>query len=121
MRRSWTVSQETENEITAAASSAQQTLTAIVENEAGVLARVVGLFARRGFNISALAVAPTEEDPCFSRITFVYEIGSAPVEQVVNQINKLVNVISIEPVDVDESARHELMMATISGKTPANA
>jgi acetolactate synthase-1/3 small subunit len=90
-----------------------QTVVALVENKAGVLARVVGLFARRGFNIESLAVAPTEDER-FSRITFVYDIGSAPVEQVVNQVNKLVNVISIEAVDDEKSIERDLLLATVT-------
>jgi acetolactate synthase I/III small subunit len=90
-----------------------QTLVALVENEAGVLARVVGLFARRGFNICSLAVAPTNDEK-FSRITFVYDIGSAPVEQVVSQVSKLINVISIEAVDPEKSIERELLLATVN-------
>jgi acetolactate synthase-1/3 small subunit len=93
--------------------SNEQTVTALVENKAGVLARVVGLFARRGFNISSLAVAPTDDER-FSRITFVYDIGSAPVEQVVNQVNKLVNVIHIEAIDAANAVERELLLATIA-------
>jgi acetolactate synthase I/III small subunit len=90
----------------------EHTLVAVVENEAGVLARVVGLFARRGYNIASLAVAPTH-DNTFSRITFVYN-GAAPVEQVVSQIDKLINVISIERVDPDRSIERELLLATVN-------
>lgn len=93
--------------------SNEQTVTALVENKAGVLARVVGLFARRGFNISSLAVAPTEDER-FSRITFVYDIGSAPVEQVLSQVNKLVNVIEIEAIDPEHSVERELLLTTIT-------
>jgi acetolactate synthase-1/3 small subunit len=89
----------------------EQTLVAVVENEAGVLARVVGLFARRGYNIASLAVAPTQDER-FSRITFVYN-GSAPVEQVVAQVNKLINVISIEAIDPAQSIERELLLATV--------
>lgn len=90
-----------------------QTVIALIENEPGVLARVVGLFARRGFNIYSLAVAPTEDER-FSRVTFVYDVGSAPVEQVVSQVNKLINVISISAVDSETSIERELLLATIS-------
>lgn len=90
----------------------EQTVTALVENKAGVLARVVGLFARRGFNITSLAVAPTADER-FSRITFVYDIGSAPVEQVLSQINKLVNVISIQAIDHQNSVECELLLVSI--------
>jgi acetolactate synthase-1/3 small subunit len=90
----------------------EYTLVAVVENEAGVLARVVGLFARRGYNIASLAVAPTQDER-FSRITFVYN-GEAPVEQVVAQINKLINVITIENIDPEQSIDRELLLATIA-------
>jgi acetolactate synthase I/III small subunit len=89
-----------------------QTVTAVVENKSGVLARVVGLFARRGFNIVSLNVAPTYDER-FSRITFVYDTHSAPVEQVISQINKLINVISIEAVDKEDSVKRELLMTSI--------
>ena len=92
----------------------EQTVTALVENKAGVLARFVGLFARRGFNISALAVAPTE-DQRFSRITFVYDIGSAPVEQMIAQVNKLVNVIDVRAVS-HETDDQQLLIDTVKGK-----
>ena len=70
-------------------------LSVLVENKAGVLARVAGLFSRRGFNIYSLAVAPTDEDERFSRITIVVDVESAPLEQVIMQLDKLVNVVSI--------------------------
>jgi acetolactate synthase I/III small subunit len=91
----------------------EQTVTALVENKAGVLARFIGLFARRGFNISALAVAPTA-DPRFSRITFVYDIGSAPVEQMIAQVNKLVNVIDVRAVS-HETDDQQLLIDTLKG------
>ena len=68
-------------------------LSVLVENKAGVLARVAGLFSRRGFNIYSLAVAPTDEDEHFSRITIVVDVESAPLEQVIMQLDKLVNVV----------------------------
>ena len=72
-------------------------VTALVENKAGVLARVSGLFSRRGFNIYSLAVAPTDDDR-FSRVTIVVDVASAPLEQIVRQLDKLVNVVSITSV-----------------------
>ena len=69
-------------------------LSVLVENKAGVLARVAGLFARRGFNIISLAVAPTEDER-FSRITIAVDVESAPLEQVTKQLFKLINVVSI--------------------------
>lgn len=90
----------------------EQTVTALVENEAGVLARFVGLFARRGFNISALAVAPTKDER-FSRITFVYDVGSAPVDQMIAQVTKLINVVDVRAVshDIDD---HQLLIDTLN-------
>ena len=67
------------------------TLSVLVENKAGVLTRVAGLFARRGFNIYSLAVAPTDDER-FSRITIVVDVESAPLEQVQKQLFKLINV-----------------------------
>jgi acetolactate synthase-1/3 small subunit len=66
----------------------------LVENKAGVLARVAGLFARRGFNIISLAVAPTEDER-LSRITIAVDEASAPLEQVTKQLFKLINVVKI--------------------------
>jgi acetolactate synthase I/III small subunit len=70
----------------------------LVENKAGVLARVAGLFARRGYNIHSLAVAPTDDER-FSRITIVVDVESAPLEQIVKQLDKLVNVVKITELD----------------------
>ena len=69
-------------------------LTVLVENKPGVLSRVAGLFARRGYNIFSLAVSPTEDDR-FSRMTIVVDVESAPLEQIVKQLNKLIPVIKI--------------------------
>ena len=69
-------------------------LSVLVQNRAGVLARVSSLFARRGYNIFSLAVAPTE-DPDFSRITIVVDVESAPLEQIVKQLFKLIDVVKI--------------------------
>jgi len=88
------------------------TLSVLVENKAGVLARVSGLFARRGYNIYSLAVAPTD-DEAFSRITIVYDANSATVEQVVKQLFKLINVIRIDELDPATSVERELLMATV--------
>lgn len=89
------------------------TLVVRVENKPGVLARVAGLFARRGFNIESLAVAPTD-DPAFSRITIVVDVESAPLEQIVKQLDKLINVVEIRELDPEESVRRELMMLTVN-------
>ena len=66
----------------------------LVENKAGVLARVAGLFSRRGYNIFSLAVAPTDNER-FSRISIVVDVESSPLEQVVAQLDKLINVVEI--------------------------
>jgi acetolactate synthase I/III small subunit len=88
------------------------TLVVLVENKAGVLARVSGLFARRGFNIYSLAVAPTEDER-FSRITIVVDVASAPLEQITKQLFKLVNVVKISELDPRDSVERELMLATV--------
>ena len=88
------------------------TLVVTVENKFGVLARVAGLFARRGFNIESLAVAPTDDED-FSRITVVVDVESAPLEQVVKQLDKLVNVVEIRELHPDCSVERELMIVTV--------
>jgi acetolactate synthase-1/3 small subunit len=89
------------------------TIVTTVENKPGVLARVSGLFARRGFNIESLAVAPTDDEK-FSRITFTVDVESAPLEQVVKQLDKLVNVVHIRELDPAESVERELMLVTVA-------
>ncbi|KAA0233231.1 MAG: Acetolactate synthase small subunit [Acidimicrobiales bacterium] len=88
------------------------TLSVLVENKAGVLSRVAGLFARRGFNIYSLAVAPTDDDR-FSRITIVVDVTSASLEQVTKQLNKLINVVKISELDPRDSVERELMLVTV--------
>lgn len=92
------------------------TLVVRVENKAGVLARIAGLFSRRGFNIESLAVAPTDDDR-FSRITIVVDVSSTSIDQVVKQLDKLVNVLEIRELDSDTSVERELLMATLSAPT----
>jgi acetolactate synthase-1/3 small subunit len=87
-------------------------VTALVENKAGVLARVSGLFSRRGFNIFSLAVAPTDDER-FSRITIVVDVESAPLEQIMMQLDKLVNVVSITELAPEEATERELLLATV--------
>ncbi len=89
------------------------TIVTTVENKPGVLARVAGLFSRRGFNIESLAVAPTDDER-FSRITFTVDVESAPLEQVVNQLDKLINVVDIRELDPRSSVSRELMLVTVS-------
>ncbi len=87
-------------------------LSVLVENRAGVLTRVAGLFARRGFNIHSLAVAPTDDER-FSRITMVVNTESVPIEQMVNQLDKLVNVIEIGELAPGEAVSRELLLVTV--------
>ena len=87
-------------------------LTVTVENKPGVLSRVAGLFTRRGFNIVSLAVSPTDDER-FSRMTIVVDADSAPLEQVVKQLNKLINVIKITELTPSESIERELMLLTV--------
>jgi len=100
------------------ADTRHQVLSVLVQNRAGVLARIAGLFARRGNNIYSLAVAPTD-DEAFSRITIVVDVESAPLEQVVKQLNKLVNVIKISELDPRDSTERELMLLTV--KAPSGS
>src|SRR5215210_8544355 len=88
------------------------TLSVLVENKAGVLARVSGLFARRGFNIFSLAVAPTDDER-FSRITIVVDVESATVEQITKQLFKLINVVKISELHPAEAVERELLLATV--------
>ena len=93
------------------------TLSVLVENKAGVLTRIASLFARRGYNIYSLAVAPTEDDK-FSRITIVVDVESAPLEQITKQLNKLINVIKITELHPDHAVERELLIATV--RAPAD-
>src|SRR5215213_2181596 len=93
-------------------------LTVHVENKPGVLSRVAGLFSRRGFNIVSLAVSPTDDDR-FSRMTIVVDAESAPLEQVVKQLNKLIPVIKITEVAPAEGVEREMMMVTVQADPEA--
>ena len=88
-------------------------LSVLVQNRPGVLARVSGLFARRGYNIYSLAVAPTD-DVDYSRITIVVDISATPLEQIVKQLFKLIDVVRITELDPRKSVERELMIATVS-------
>ncbi|MCU0267738.1 MAG: acetolactate synthase small subunit [Acidimicrobiales bacterium] len=90
-------------------------LSVLVENRPGVLTRIAGLFARRGFNIYSLAVAPTDDER-FSRITMVVDVQSAPLEQMVRQLDKLVNVIEITELAPDDAVARELLLVTVEAR-----
>ncbi|MGC4109187.1 MAG: acetolactate synthase small subunit [Nocardioides sp.] len=92
--------------------SATHTLSVLVENKPGVLARIAGLFSRRGFNIESLAVGPTEHDE-ISRMTIVVNVEDSPLEQVTKQLNKLIEVIKIVELDGPLSVNRELMLVKV--------
>ena len=87
-------------------------LSVLVENKSGVLARVASLFARRGYNIVSLAVAPTEDER-FSRITIVVDVESAPLEQIVKQLFKIISVVRIQELDPRHAVEREMLLATV--------
>lgn len=88
------------------------TLSVLVENSPGVLARVASLFSRRGFNIDSLAVGPTE-NPAVSRMTIVVAVEGLPLEQVTKQLNKLVNVIKIVELEPAGAVERELVLVKV--------
>ena len=88
------------------------TLSVLVENKPGVLARVSGLFSRRGFNIESLAVGPTEHADV-SRMTIVVAVEDFPLEQVTKQLNKLVNVLKIVELEPTQSVQRELLLVKV--------
>ena len=87
-------------------------LSLLVEDKPGLLTRVAGLFARRGFNIESLAVGVTEV-PGLSRITVVVDVEGLPLEQVTKQLNKLVNVIKIVELEQSASVQREHMLIKV--------
>ena len=90
----------------------KHTLSVLVEDKPGVLARVAALFSRRGFNIDSLAVGPTEH-PDVSRMTIVVDVASTPLEQVTKQLNKLIEVIKIVELEPAGSVNRELLMVKV--------
>jgi acetolactate synthase-1/3 small subunit len=90
----------------------RHTLSVLVENKPGVLARVAALFARRGFNIESLAVGPTEVSE-ISRMTIVVQVADRPLEQVTKQLNKLINVIKIVELEPETTVERELIMVKV--------
>jgi len=90
----------------------RHTLSVLVEDQPGVLARIAGLFSRRGFNIESLAVGPTEH-PGVSRMTIAVTVEDLPLEQVTKQLNKLVNVLKIVELDATQSVQRELLLVKV--------
>ena len=95
----------------------RHTLSVLVENKPGVLARVAGLFSRRGFNIDSLAVGETEHRGV-SRITIVVNAADSPLEQVTKQLNKLVNVLKVVELEPDVSVQRELLLVKVRAERP---
>jgi acetolactate synthase-1/3 small subunit len=98
----------------------RHTLSVLVENKPGVLARISGMFARRGFNIDSLAVGPTEH-PDVSRMTIVVNVEDKPLEQVVKQLNKLINVIKIVELEKEASVERELLLVKVKATPETRA
>jgi len=94
----------------------KHTLSVLVENKPGVLSRVAGLFARRGFNIDSLVVAETEDENV-SRMTITVGEQDRPVEQITKQLHKLVNVIKITSLEPEASVERELLLIKVKADT----
>jgi len=92
----------------------KHTLSILVENKPGVLTRVAGLFARRGFNIESLAVG-LSEDAQLSRITIVIDGDEHPVDQVTKQLHKLINVLKIRDLEPGNAVSAELLLVRVAG------
>ena len=88
-------------------------LSILVENKPGVLTRIAGLFARRGFNIDTLAVGPTD-DPTLSRVTLTVDGALHPIDQVTKQLHKLVNVIKIRDLEPKDTIAREMALFKVS-------
>ena len=94
----------------------KQTISVLVENQAGVLNRITSLFSRRAFNIHSLAVGVTD-DPSVSRITIIVESGNSVMEQVEKQLNKLVEVIKVRTLEENSYIGRELMILKVSANS----
>ncbi|HXR68663.1 MAG TPA: acetolactate synthase small subunit [Dermatophilaceae bacterium] len=90
----------------------KHTLSVLVENKPGVLARIAGLFARRGFNIDSLAVGPTDHLD-MSRMTLVVDVEELPLEQITKQLNKLVEVLKIVELPHAASVQREILLVKV--------
>jgi acetolactate synthase I/III small subunit len=99
---------------------AQHTLSVLVENSPGVLARVASLFSRRGYNIDSLAVGPTENS-AISRMTIVLNLEGHALDQVSAQLFKLVNVIGIQEMTADQSRQRELLMVKVKNSSDSRS
>jgi acetolactate synthase-1/3 small subunit len=95
-------------------------LSILVENKPGVLTRIAGLFARRGFNIDTLAVGPTDDDSV-SRVTLTLDGAKHPIDQVTKQLHKLVNVLKIRDLEPEETLARELALFKVNADGTARA
>jgi len=100
--------------------SANHIISVLVENKSGVLAKISGLFSRRGFNIESLAVGPTEDER-ISRITIVVNAEIHSIEQVVKQLYKLINVIKIQELDPSNIVERELVLIKVNADNSTRA
>lgn len=98
----------------------KHTLSVLVENKPGVLARVAGLFSRRGFNIDSLAVGVTDK-PEISRMTVVVDVEEHSLEQVYKQLNKLINVIKVIDLPDENSVQRELVLVKVKAEPASRA
>jgi acetolactate synthase-1/3 small subunit len=98
----------------------RHTLSVLVEDQPGVLARIASLFSRRSFNIESLAVGPTEQSGT-SRMTIVVNVADLPLEQVTKQLNKLVNVLKIVELDGATSIQRELLLVKVKADTASRS
>ena len=105
---------------TAVRTGRKHILSILVENKPGVLTRIAGLFARRGFNIDTLAVGPTD-DESLSRITLTLDGAMHPIDQVTKQLHKLVNVIKIRDLEPTETVARELALFKVSADASTRA
>jgi acetolactate synthase-1/3 small subunit len=98
----------------------RHTLAVLVENNPGVLARVAGLFSRRGFNIESLAVGRTE-NPAVSRMTIMVEADDRVLEQVIKQLRKLIEVLKVQDVTKEEHVDRELALMKVNAEPAKRA
>jgi acetolactate synthase-1/3 small subunit len=101
-------------------SGRKHVLSILVENKPGVLTRIAGLFARRGFNIDTLAVGPTDDD-AVSRITLTLDGAVHPIDQVTKQLHKLINVLKIRDLEPEETLARELALFKVTADGAARA
>ena len=95
-------------------------ISVLVENKSGVLAKVAGLFSRRGFNIESLAVGPTDNEK-IARITIVVNIDEDSIEQVTKQLHKLINVLKIQKLNPEYSVQRELVLIKVNTENKSRA